>query len=541
MGTHLVPRRLTGLSLALVAAVSLLLAAAAPVRAGVEVPFTPRFAASVHGDLTLAANTLMTCPASGEKEAECLGSRNGEGGIAALNNNGYAMERVDIDGDPGTFDSSSSTLTLPASARVLFAGLFYGARTSKGTGGAAAPDPAARATVLLRAPGALGYASLAATVNDSSSIAGSYTGFVDVTGIVSGAGAGTYSVADVQSGTGADRYAGWSLVVAYADPAAAPRSIRIFEGLGSIVGGEPPQQITVDGLETPPSGPVAAAVGIVAYEGDRGSSGDSLRLAGTPLSDPANPPNNVFNSSIANRGVDLGGRNPDYLNQLGFDANLYGADGILANGATSAVLEASTNLDQYLAQVAAFSVQLNPAALEPPPSPGPSAPPATAPPAPPHHQHKGGNDKGGDGEKGSGGPGPAPKLRVAAPAGAVPPTTVVDLSVKVTAPESEPLREVEVCNRLPAGLTRLRSPGARIDGHSACWRLARLAAGKGRWLEATARVGTVGRRPLVATTTAKAQGTRTRRVRTRLRVRALPLAPCGRVAVAGGPVAQASC
>ena len=110
-----------------------------------EVPFATRFESSGRGDLALAANTLMSCPDAGGTNAECLAAREGVGGLAALNNNGYAMSLVDVDSDPGTFDSSSATLGLPAGATVQFAGLFYGARTTKGAGGVEAPSAASRA------------------------------------------------------------------------------------------------------------------------------------------------------------------------------------------------------------------------------------------------------------------------------------------------------------------------------------------------------------------------------------------------------------
>ena len=146
--------RVAGVGVALLVAGAFVGSAGA--RAGVEVPFAPRFATNGRAGVTIAANTLMSCPASGVTEIECLAARNGEGG--ALNNNAYAMVPVNVEvGNPEIFDSSRATLTLPPGATVEFAGLYYGARTSKGAGGAEATDPAARGTVLLRAPGGLGF------------------------------------------------------------------------------------------------------------------------------------------------------------------------------------------------------------------------------------------------------------------------------------------------------------------------------------------------------------------------------------------------
>jgi hypothetical protein len=495
----------------------------------VEVPFATQFATSVRGGVATAANTLMTCP---EAAATCHESRAGTATGAALNNNAYAMERVDVDGDLTTFDSSTATLSLPAGATVQFAGLYYGARTSKGTGGEAATNAAARGTVLLRTPGALTYSTLAATVSDSAAVANSYTGFVDVTAQVAAAGSGEYTVANVQSGTGEDRYAGWSLVVAYADPASPPRSIRVFSGLASIVASEAPLVIPVTGLETPSAGTVSAEAGLVAYEGDRGSAGDRLSLAGKNLSDAANPATNVFNSSIAVDGTDVATKNPSYVNQLGFDADLIQANGFLGNDVKETTLEESTSVEQYLTQTIVVEVELDPAVLEPPPPPPAPAPSPATPPAETKPTkkpvHKGGTGPGG-GSKGGGGETrePAPTLEVSAPEGVVRPSAVVPLRVEVEAPADLALRQVEVCNTLGPGLTRLRAAGADRHGDTVCWDLPKVAAGKHRTLTTTARVDATSRGTLLSRTVVRARDARTARRTTRIQVRPLPATACG--------------
>jgi hypothetical protein len=494
----------------------------------VEVPFATQFATSARGGVATAANTLMTCPDGGGVETKCLESRAGTATGAALNNNAYAMGRVDVDGDPTTFDSSTGALSLPPGAAVEFAGLYYGARTSAGKGGTAAATPAARGTVLLRAPGALAYSELGAAVSDSVAVAGSYVGFVDVTAQVAAAGSGEYTVANVQAGSGEDRYAGWSLVVAYADPTSPPRSIRVFGGLASIVASEAPLQIAVTGLETPPTGTVTAEVGLVAYEGDRGSAGDRLSLAGRNLTDAANPANNVFNSSISVGGVNVATKNPNYVNQLGFDSDLIGANGFLANGITETTLEESTSLEQYLTQAIVVAVELNPAVLEPPPPPVVPAPPPTLPAETKpeskepekHHEKEEEKKKEEESEKGSG---EAPlSLDVSAPEGTVRPTEVVAVRATVAANDSEPLLDLRVCDSFSPGLTPLRT-----DGDSVCWHLAKLPRGKHRTFTATARVDATTPKTLLARTVVRARGTHA--VRRTSRFHVAPLAPtaCG--------------
>ncbi|MBS1861109.1 MAG: hypothetical protein JSS68_05290 [Actinobacteria bacterium] len=496
--------------------------------AKVEVPFATQFANNTRGGVAVAANTLMSCP---EAAANCLESRAGTATGAALNNNAYGMERVDVDTDPTTFDSSSATLSLPAGAAVQFAGLYYGGRTSKGAlGGVEAPNPAARGTVLMRAPGALGYSPLSATVFDSSAITNAYVGFVDVTAQVAAAGSGEYTVANVQSGTGEDRYAGWSLIVVYSDPASPPRSIRVFDGLASIVANEAPLSIPVTGLETPLAGAVNAEVGLVAYEGDRGAAGDRLSLGGQNLSDAANPANNVFNSSISVAGNNVTTKNPDYVNQLGFDADVIGASGFLANGARETTLEESTSLDQYLTQAIVVAVELDPSVLEPVPPPtssaGSTTPTAAEPEKEPAHHGKGGG--GGNGGKAAPGQGTAtPTLDISAPEGVVRPTAVVPLALVVGAPATVPLHNLQVCNTLGPGLTRLRATGASGKGDSVCWHLAKLGAGKRHRFTTTVQVDATGRGTLFSRTVVSARGARTLRRTTRIHARPLPATACG--------------
>jgi hypothetical protein len=291
-----------------------LLACASPARADRE--FSPRFSAAATGDIAMAANVLLSCRGI---DAGCANAQAAAKG-ASLGNNAWEMQPVDVDADPATFDSSSATLALPAGATVLFAGLYWGASTSRGTHGAAAPDVAARGRARLTPPGGAAVAVTAARVDDGSarSQAGAYQAFADVTATVRAAGPGTYTLANVQTGTGLDRYAGWALVVAYSAPGAPSRDLTVFDGFLAVNDGDAPHELSVSGFRTPRSGPVRTRVGFVAYEGDRSQGGDGAAFNGTPLGDAASPANNFFNSTIALPGGLA--RTPDYANQLGYDA-----------------------------------------------------------------------------------------------------------------------------------------------------------------------------------------------------------------------------
>ncbi len=164
--------------------------------------FGPRFSTNANGDIAIVGNTLETCQSAA---ADCPNARAGVG--SELNNNKFVMEHVDV--DRTMFDSSSARLNLPAGARVLLAGLYYGARTTAGTRGKAAPNaaPAALRTVDFKLPGASGFERLTGELDESSEVKGAYGVFVDVTGQVRRGGSGSYTVANVQSATGEDRYA----------------------------------------------------------------------------------------------------------------------------------------------------------------------------------------------------------------------------------------------------------------------------------------------------------------------------------------------
>ena len=325
-----------------------------PAAAAADRSFTPRFSVNDTGDITMVSNTLMTCPTS----STCTRARAADPTLSDSNlqNNAYAMTYVDVDGDPTTFNSSTSNLNLPAGSTVLFAGLYWAGDTS-GSGSNSAPNAADRDEVRFRPPGAAAYQTITATTLDTGSPTTRYQGFADVTSLVAAAGNGTYTVGNVQAGQGADHYAGWTLVIAYRNPAEPARNLTVFDGLRSV-SGTTGQTIPVSGFLTPPSGPVNTKIGIVAYEGDLGIPGDSANLNGTTLSDSQNPANNFFNSSISNTGSRVTTKNVDYPNQLGYDADIVNANGILGNNATSANIGLTTSGDVYIPGVVTFATEL---------------------------------------------------------------------------------------------------------------------------------------------------------------------------------------
>jgi uncharacterized repeat protein (TIGR01451 family) len=313
---------------------------ALPVAAGAQVVrnFTPRYTTNLAGDITLIGNTLMTCSGGGS----CTNARNGTGGN--VDNNNFTMQYVDVDGVGGTFNSSTATLALPAGATVLWAGLYWGGDSNHGQ----------RNQCRFTAPAAAAV-TLASTQLDA--VGSRYHAFVDVTARVQASGSGVYTVGNVRSTTAANMYAGWGLVVVYRDLTLQPRNLVVWDGFAHVAPGAT-VTINVAGFQTPPAGAVNTQLGVLAYEGDRGLTGDSFRLNATNMTDAVNPATNFYNSTVSRFGANVTTKNPNYINQLGFDIDLVNANGILPNGATTATITLPSTDDRYYPGVVTFSTEL---------------------------------------------------------------------------------------------------------------------------------------------------------------------------------------
>jgi uncharacterized repeat protein (TIGR01451 family) len=346
-----VPRRVFALALGF----TLLLFGVVPPRvanATVLRPFAVRYTSNQPGDITIAANTLETCPPAAATCAAAL-NRTAVGGN--LDDNNYAMKFVDVDADATTFDSSQATLVLPAGATVLFAGLYWVGAT---VGPTAPPNVAAIGTVKFQVPGGA-YQTVTSTQTDHDPTGEqSYQGFADMTAQVKAAGPGVYAVANVQSATGANMDAGWALVVAYGDPSQPARNLTVFDGFALVNNAAAPVSFSVNGFTTPLSGAVNTKLGVVASDGDAGQTGDSMSLNGNILSNGLNPATDFFNSSISNLGANITSRNPADINTLGLDADIVSANGILGNGARSATINLTTGGEAYWPGVVTFVTDL---------------------------------------------------------------------------------------------------------------------------------------------------------------------------------------
>lgn len=338
-------RQLAAAVLALLAALVLAQAAQAQVVRN----FDPRAAFNIRGDIALVGNVLLTCSSS----TTCTNIQNG----TTTGDNFRDMVYVNVDPTAGFSNSSTANLALPAGSTVRFAGLYWGGRSGGNTAG--------RSTLHFRTPTAGSYQAVTASTIDTITSQGGgqsrpYLAFADVTSLVQAAGNGTYRAGGLTAATGNDSlgfYGGWSLVVIYERAADPFRRLMVFDGAATI-SGTSSVSVTATGLVTPLSGAFTTRLGALVWEGDQGITGDNFRLNGNNLTDTLNPANNFWNSSITRLGTRISAKNPDYVNQLAMDIDYIDASGILANGATSANIEFTTNGDTYFPHALTFAVEL---------------------------------------------------------------------------------------------------------------------------------------------------------------------------------------
>ncbi|NEA30657.1 DUF11 domain-containing protein [Streptomyces sp. SID13031] len=298
------------------------------------------FGAQVNGAIRITGNSLETCDTTVTTCRAALA-----GSSANASNNEWAMRLLDADSDSSTKSSSAATVSLPDGAKVLFAGLFWGATRAAGTGGTASSGDGK--SIKLRVPGQTAYQAMAAGRTDYlSATTQDYSSYLDITSVVQTAGNGEYWGADAAAGTGADRYAGWSLVIAYEHPNEPLRDLTVFNGYARVTTGDV-IKTSISGFLAPPSGPVNARFGSVTYEGDAGISGDYFAVNGTRLADAQSPSANFFGSRVTDAGANLTNRTPASLNNLGLDAKVVDAAGILPNSSTSAELTFASTGDFY--------------------------------------------------------------------------------------------------------------------------------------------------------------------------------------------------
>ncbi|MCX4974388.1 MULTISPECIES: DUF3344 domain-containing protein [unclassified Streptomyces] len=300
-------------------------ATAAPSAAEAEsVNFTQRYRALQHGGIVRAANSSISCRTTVTRAAAPSCSAARAGGQAAVNSD-FDMFYVDVDKDPNTYNSSLGEVRLPQGARVTYARLYWGGNLRVGE----QKPPKDNGRVLFAEPDGEYKAVLADTVVGHRVARGAdaFQASADVTKLVRASGSGLYTVAQVNVAMGrsaAGAWGGWTLMVAYEKESEPLRHLAMWDGFDSL-GPREDQVIRLRGLRFPAG--AGGRAGLVAYNGDRGSRGDSLTVSTgrggpTALGDGANPRDDVLNSTISEPASAAMKRVPAYPNTLGYDSDV---------------------------------------------------------------------------------------------------------------------------------------------------------------------------------------------------------------------------
>jgi uncharacterized repeat protein (TIGR01451 family) len=294
-------------------------------------PFSVAYQTNAPGDIVIIGNTVMTCP---DLAPDCATARLGTATPAARNNNNFfTMANVNVDNQPAPIvgvaaSSSSAVLAIPPGASVLWAGLYWGAVSGQAT----------RTQVRLKNPLGSYQPVTANWVAELGGAVNKYQAAATVTSIVTAGGSGNYTLADLRT-TVSGKYGGWALVVVYQLNSSPFRNLTVFDGFLNVVQNGF-LDITVSPFLAPTSGANTAKIGMVAYEGDLGENKDGMSINGQLLSNAANPVTNIFNSSISDANGPLSNKTPNYVNQLGFDIDVFQAPtGAIGSGATSALVK----------------------------------------------------------------------------------------------------------------------------------------------------------------------------------------------------------
>ncbi|WP_328942843.1 DUF3344 domain-containing protein [Streptomyces sp. NBC_00250] len=305
---------------ALSAALPVASASAPQPREASRIPFAARYQSVQHGGVVRAANSS----AKGVKGTESV-------------NDGAAIAYVDVDSDPNTYNSSRAELAVPAGARVGWARLYWGGNLRVGE----QKPPKDNGRVLIAEPGGRYKALLADTLigHRTADGADAFQASADVTELVRSSRSGQWTVAQVNVAMGRSAvggWGGWTLVAAYEKASEPLRRIAVWDGFETVGPRSGELRVPLDGNRYGKA--TNGRLGVIAYDGDRGTSGDYLavetrRSKSTRLSDSANSADDVMNSSITEFGTGRTVRSPDRKNTLGYDSDVFDLRGALRDGA----------------------------------------------------------------------------------------------------------------------------------------------------------------------------------------------------------------
>ena len=322
-------------------------------------PFDIRFEANQKGGITMLSNVSVSCNSG----SSCSSAVSQVPPNGTSSNENFNMQYVDIDGDPSTFMSTSDSLNLDDCSEILWAGLYWSAEIVSSVPGFNDRDE------IKLAVNSGAYQTLVADEMVDAFVGShpSYHCFKDITTIVENAGIkARFTVADlVTEANSTNVFGGWTIIVVYKNVYNSMRNLTVFDGFG-IIGGGNSLDIPISGFNTPLSGPVTFELGVVANEGDRGSTGDQLRFNGAgnnvQISDALHPATNVFNSTISYDATLTPFRIPNYNNTLGYDAAIFLPDNstfnYIGNNTSSATIRVQTSFENILCRALTSAIDI---------------------------------------------------------------------------------------------------------------------------------------------------------------------------------------
>jgi gliding motility-associated-like protein len=167
-----------------------------------------------------------------------------------------------------------------------------------------------------------------------------FSAFADVTTLVQTIGNGVYTFSDIDIAsdlaahfTFRTNFSGWAILIVYENPNLTLNQLNIYDGLQGV-----PDALQIELTDLYVLNNTNAKAGFIAWEGDSQLATETFTVNGTIISNPFNPPNNVFNSTNSVTGS----------NQLyNMDLDIYEIDDYISIGDTNASI-ALTSFQDFI-------------------------------------------------------------------------------------------------------------------------------------------------------------------------------------------------
>ena len=167
-----------------------------------------------------------------------------------------------------------------------------------------------------------------------------FSAFTDVTAIVQATGNGDYTLSELDISafealhySRKTNFAGWAILIVYENPSLTLNQLNIYDGLQGV-----PDALQINLSNLFVLNNTNAKAGFIAWEGDSQLPTETFTVNGTVISNPFNPPNNVFNSTNSVTGS----------NQLyNMDLDIYEIDSYINIGDTNASI-ALTSFQDFI-------------------------------------------------------------------------------------------------------------------------------------------------------------------------------------------------